>query len=193
VTELCRRHGPGERVARVLERLRDMRGLPAVIQADNGSELRGQVLDQWAYDLMACSCSLFKPGKPIQNAFIESFNARLREECLNQRAFVSLNDARRKIEQWRIEYNQERPRSSLDNLPPEEFAALAGSQGARPSRAPLDQRKKGWFQRRTTLRPRIQNPGSFSATLKTARRVAGKTEIGTTEHESKMNQNPGNY
>jgi hypothetical protein len=63
------------------------------------------------------------PGKPIQNAYIESFNARLREECLNEHVFLSLDDARRKIECWRIAYNRERSHSSLGNLTPEEFAA----------------------------------------------------------------------
>ena len=64
-----------------------------------------------------------EPGKPIQNAFIESFNSRLREECLNEQVFVSLKDARRKIELWRLQYNRERPHSSLGYLAPEEFAA----------------------------------------------------------------------
>jgi len=115
---------PGERVTRVLGRLHETRGLPVVIQADNGPELRGQVLDQWAYD-HGVHLQFIERGKPIQNAYIESFNARLREECLNEHVFVSLNDARRKIEQWRIAYNRERPHSSLGNLTPEEFAALA--------------------------------------------------------------------
>ena len=71
-----------------------------------------------------------EPGKPIQNAHIESFNARLRDECLNEHAFVSLADARVKIEKWRIEYNRERPHSSLGNLTPEEFAAQAANPGS---------------------------------------------------------------
>jgi Integrase core domain len=99
-----------------------------VIQADNGPELRGQVLDQWAYDY-GVHLQFIERGKPIQNAYIESFNARLREECLNEHVFVSLNDARRKIEQWRIAYNRECPHSSLGNLTPEEFAALAKEPG----------------------------------------------------------------
>ena len=112
----------GERVTKVLERLRRMRGLPSVIQADNGPELRGRVLDQWAYE-NGVRLQFIEPGKPIQNAYIESFNARLREECLNAHVFVSLDDARNKIEKWRAEYNRERPHSSLGNLTPEEFAA----------------------------------------------------------------------
>ena len=117
----------GERVTRVLERLRSVRGLPAVIQADNGPELRGRVLDPWAYD-NGVRRQFIEPGKPIQHAHIESFNARLREEGLNEHVFVSLDDARSKIERWRIAYNRERPPSSLGNLTPEEFAAAAQSQ-----------------------------------------------------------------
>lgn len=79
------------------------------------------MLDQWAYE-RGVKLQFIEPGKPIQNALIESFNSRLREECLNEHVFVSLDDARRKIEQWRIEYNQERPHSSLGYLTPEEFA-----------------------------------------------------------------------
>jgi putative transposase len=99
---------PGERVTRVLGRLHETRGLPVVIQADNGPELRGQTLDQWAHD-HGVHLQFIERGKPIQNAYIESFNARLREECLNEHVFVSLDDARRKIEQWRIAYKPRTP------------------------------------------------------------------------------------
>jgi putative transposase len=118
----------GERVKRVLERLASGRGLPAVIQSDNGPEFTGRVLDQWAYE-RGVKLQFIEPGKPIQNAFIESFNAWLREECLNQHVFVSLDDARSKIEKWRVEYNRERPHSSLGNLTPEEFAVQAANPG----------------------------------------------------------------
>jgi putative transposase len=119
----------GERVTRVMERLRTTRGLLLVIQADNGPELRGRVLDQWAYK-HGVRLQFIEPDKPIQNAHIESFNARLREECLNEHVFVSLEDARSKIEKWRIQYNHERPHSSLGNLTPEEFAAQAADPGS---------------------------------------------------------------
>jgi putative transposase len=119
----------GERVTRVLERLRTTRGLPLVIQADNGPELRGRTLDQWAYE-HGVQLQFIEPGKPIQNAHIESFNARSREECLNEHVFVSLDDARSKIEKWRIQYNRERRYSSLGNLTPEEFAAQAVDPGS---------------------------------------------------------------
>ena len=113
----------GERVIRVLERLCEMRAVPTIIQSDNGPEFRGRVMDEWAY-ARGVRLQFIEPGKPIQNAFIESFNSRLREECLNDQVFLSLEDARRKIEQWRVQYNRERPHSSLGYLAPEEFAAL---------------------------------------------------------------------
>jgi putative transposase len=111
----------GERVKRVLERLRASRGLPEVILTDNGPEFTGRVLDEWAGDNHV-QLQFIEPGKPIQNAFIESFNSRLREECLNEHVFVSLDDARRKIEAWRQDYNQVRPHSSLGHLTPDEFS-----------------------------------------------------------------------
>ena len=80
------------------------------MQADNGPELRGRVLAQWAYE-HALKLQFIAPGKPIQNAYIESFNARLREACCNEHVFPSLADARRKIEAWRIDYNNHRPHS----------------------------------------------------------------------------------
>jgi hypothetical protein len=89
-----------------------------------GPGLRGRTLDQWAYE-HGVRLQFIEPGKPIQNAYVESFNARLREECLNEHVFVSLDDARSKIEKWRIQYNQERPHSSLGNLTPEEFAGAS--------------------------------------------------------------------
>jgi putative transposase len=122
----------GERVTRVLERLCEVRGLPVVIQSDNGPEFRGLVMDEWAYR-RGVRLQFIEPGKPIQNAFIESFNSRLRDECLNEQVFVSLADARQRIEQWRVQYNRERPHSSLGYLAPEEFAASTGQTGSAPA------------------------------------------------------------
>ena len=82
----------------------------------------GLVLDQWAGDNHV-QLQFIEPGKPIQNAFIESFNSRLREECLNEHVFMSLDDARCKIEHWRVHYNRHRPHSSLGYVSPEEFAS----------------------------------------------------------------------
>jgi putative transposase len=154
----------GERVTRVLERLRRERGLPLVIQADNGPELRGRVLDQWAYE-HGVKLQFIAPGKPIQNAYIESFNARLREECLNEHVFLSLDDARRKIECWRIAYNRERPHSSLGNLTPEEFAARhqRSSAIARTAWPATDQELTGAAHSAPASYPK---PNRFSATLR---------------------------
>ena len=111
----------GLRVQAVLDRLADTRGLPKSITVDNGPEFYGQVLDQWAYRT-AVELSFIRPGKPNENAYIESFNGKFRDECLNEHWFLSLAHARRVIETWRIEYNTERPHSSLGNRTPEEFA-----------------------------------------------------------------------
>jgi putative transposase len=108
----------GERVVRVLERLRETRGLPQVIQTDNGPEFSGHKLDAWAYRNQV-RLFFIEPGKPVQNAHIESFNGKLRNECLNLEWFNNLREAKRIIEAWRIQYNQFRPHSSLNNLPPE--------------------------------------------------------------------------
>jgi putative transposase len=108
----------GERVVRVLERLKETRGLPAVIQTDNGPEFTGHALDAWSYKNRV-KLFFIEPGKPVQNAHIESFNGKLRNECLNMEWFTSLREARTVIEEWRISYNEFRPHSSLGNLPPE--------------------------------------------------------------------------
>jgi putative transposase len=112
---------PGERVARVLDRLIKSGRKPEVIVVDNGPEFAGKVLDTWAVRNKV-QLRFIDPGKPIQNAYIESFNARLRDECLNQNWFVSLEEARRVIEHWREDYNQQRPHGSLGHQTPEEFA-----------------------------------------------------------------------
>ena len=111
----------GRRVAAVLERLADLRGLPLSITVDHGPEFEGQVLDEWAYR-RGVSLNFIRPGKPVENAYVESFNGRFRDECLNEHWFLTLAHAREVIEQWRIEYNTERPHSSLGDVTPEEFA-----------------------------------------------------------------------
>ncbi|APF89354.1 integrase (plasmid) [Ralstonia solanacearum FJAT-91] len=112
---------PGLRVKQVLERLKEMRGLPASITVDNGPEFAGKVLDAWAYEA-GVTLSFIRPGKPVENAYIESFNGRFRDECLNEHWFVSMRHARQLIEEWRVEYNTERPHSSLGYLTPAQFA-----------------------------------------------------------------------
>ena len=111
----------GTRVKAVLERLADVRGLPRSITVDHGPEFEGQVLDAWAYE-RGVQLSFIRPGKPNENAYIESFNGKFRDECLNEHWFITMAQARRTIEAWRIEYNTERPHSSLGDLTPEEFA-----------------------------------------------------------------------
>lgn len=111
----------GLRVRRVLDRIASERGLPEAIVLDNGPEFRGRALAAWSEERRV-RLEFIQPGKPAQNAYAESFNGRLRDECLNANWFTSLSDARRKIESWRQDYNQQRPHSSLNYLPPAEFA-----------------------------------------------------------------------
>ena len=111
----------GQRVAEVLTRLSMTVGLPAVIRVDNGPEFTSKALDQWAYR-HGVHLDLIRPGRPVENAFIESFNASLRKECLNSHWFQTLEEAKQKIEEWRKEYNRVRPHSSLGNLTPREYA-----------------------------------------------------------------------
>ena len=111
----------GSRVRRVLDRIASERGLPEAIVLDNGPEFRGRALAAWSEEPRV-RLEFIQPGKPAQNASGESFNGRLRDECLNANWFTSLSDARRKIESWRQDYNELRPHSSLNYLPPAEFA-----------------------------------------------------------------------
>jgi len=111
---------PGLRVRRVLEKLPAMRGLPEAITLDNGPELISKVVDEWAHRNNV-KFDFIEPGKPTQNGYIESFNGKFRDECLDENYFLTLFEARQTIEDWRIEYNTERPHSSLDDLTPEEF------------------------------------------------------------------------
>ena len=112
---------PGVGVVDVLEAIAALPGYPKQIVIDNGPEFTGRVLDAWAYD-KGVELRFIEPGKPTQNAFVESFNGRFRDECLNQHWFVTLADAQRIIEHWRQDYNTIRPHSSLGNLTPVEFA-----------------------------------------------------------------------
>lgn len=112
---------PGCRVVRVLERLADTRGLPKVIVVDNGPEFAGRALDTWASE-NSLKLHFIRPGKPIENAYIESFNGRVRDECLNQNEFYSLFEARHRLDMWRIDYNRNRPHGALGGKTPEQFA-----------------------------------------------------------------------
>lgn len=112
---------PSVRVIEVLEQLHAERGLPEVIVTDNGSEFTSRAFDAWAY-ARGIRIEYIQPGKPVQNAFIESFNGTLRDDCLNMHWFVSLDDAKVTIEDWRRDYNNFRPHSSLGGLTPTEYA-----------------------------------------------------------------------
>ncbi len=112
---------PGRRVASVLERLAESRGLPQSVTVDNGPEFVSKALDEWAYRNQL-KLRFIEPGKPQQNAYIESFNGKFRDECLNEHWFLSMHHARQVIAAWRQEYNDERPHSSLGYLTPNRFA-----------------------------------------------------------------------
>lgn len=112
---------PGRRVVAVLERLAEGWGLPKSVTVDNGPEFISKVLDEWAYRKQL-RLRFIQPGKPQQNAYIESFNGKFRDECLNEHWFLSMRHARQVIEAWRQEYNNERPHSSLGYLTPNRFA-----------------------------------------------------------------------
>src|SRR5277367_1768324 len=102
----------GEQVAAVMNRIDAVRGAPKSIHVDNGPEFVSRALDQWAY-MHQVTLDFSRPGKPTDNALVESFNGRLRDECLNTNWFISLDDAKRKIEAWREQYNESRPHTAL--------------------------------------------------------------------------------
>ena len=135
---------PGLRVVQVLEKVVQERGLPEAIQVDNGPEFISRAVDQWAYG-KGVALHFIEPGKPVQNAFIESFNGKFRDECLNQNWFVSLEDARRIIETWRVDYNTVRPHSSLGYQTPEEYAAEVAARPASPP-TPVASVTPAWAQ-----------------------------------------------
>ena len=115
----------GRRVVRVLEEFAKTRPLPKVIVQDNGTEFTSGAFLSWA-EKRGIELRFIQPGKPNQNAFVESFNGKFRLECLNAHWFSTLEDARREIETWRVDYNDVRPHSSLEQTPPAEFAVAHG-------------------------------------------------------------------
>lgn len=112
----------GEQVAQALEPVVRQRGAPRSITVDNGSEFASRVMDAWAYRHRV-QLEFIRPGKPVENGFIESFNGRLRDECLNVEVFFTLEDVREKLTRWREDYNHQRPHSSLQDETPAAFAA----------------------------------------------------------------------
>ncbi len=111
----------GRKVVGALDRVVKRTGYLKMITVDNRSEFTSKALDAWAYE-HGVKLDFIRPGKPVENAVIESFNGRLRDECLNTNVFISLHDARQKIEAWCIDYNEHRPHGSLGHLTPVEFA-----------------------------------------------------------------------
>jgi len=125
----------GVRVARELDRIAAMRGYPCMVVSDNGTELTSNAILKWQQERSG-EWHYIQPGKPMQNGFMESFNGRLRDECLNEHLFATLKEARNIIEAWRIDYNTERPHTSLDGLTPVEFA-IRPKQGHNQNRLSL--------------------------------------------------------
>ena len=112
----------GKKVAAALDQLATHRGYPKTITVDNGTEVYSKEMDAWAYR-HGVKLDFIRPGAPVENGFIESFNGRLRDELLNAELFLDLLDARRKLEAWRRDYNGNRPHSALSDMTPNEFAA----------------------------------------------------------------------
>ncbi|SUP25305.1 integrase catalytic subunit [Vibrio fluvialis] len=112
----------GDEVVITLESIAAFRGYPASIRTDQGPEFTGKALDQWDYQ-HGVILKLIQAGKPTQNAYIESFNGKFRDECLNEHWFRDLSHARDLISLWRMDYNENRPHSALGYLTPSEFAA----------------------------------------------------------------------
>jgi len=111
----------GARVVRELEKTMAVRGRPNTIVSDNGTEFTSMAILRWVQET-GLDWHYIAPGKPTQNAFIESFNGKLRDECLNENLFSSLTDAKDVLKDWKEDYNHHRPHSSLGNLTPQEFA-----------------------------------------------------------------------
>ena len=113
---------PTSTVIKILDGVIALRGAPSVITVDNGPEFTSHNFDEWAYR-NKIQLDFIQPGRPTENGYIESFNGKLRDECLNSSWFSSLDDAREVIERWRREYNETRPHSSLRNLAPLQYLA----------------------------------------------------------------------
>lgn len=118
----------GDHLTRIMDEICSRRGRPAIIRSDNGAEFTGRAMLTWAHR-NGVTLRLIEPGKPNQNAYIESFNGRFRDECLNENWFTSLSHARALIETWRCEYNEERPKKSLGGADARSIRKAVGHQG----------------------------------------------------------------
>lgn len=112
---------PAQVVTDVLDGIIQMRGAPAALKLDNGTEFTSRHFDAWAY-LSGIQLDFIRPGRPVENGFIESFNGKLRDECLSQHWFLSLQEAQEQLVAFREDYNETRPHSSLGNIPPSVYA-----------------------------------------------------------------------
>jgi putative transposase len=130
---------PSVRVIRVLEQIAEGRALPQVIRTDNGPEFTSRQFLSWSVEKRVRATTI-QPGKPVQNAYIESFNGRFRDECLNMNWFANLRDARWKVQHWRLDYNRVRPHSSLSNRSPETFRRCHEVVGEFPIKGELKNR-----------------------------------------------------
>ena len=140
---------PGTRVLRVLEQLAEERGLPSAIRVDHGPEFICDAMRRWC-ERKKVGLDYIEPGKPMQNGHVESFNGKLRDECLNTHWFTSLRQARNIIESWRTDYNQARPHSALGYATPNEFASRSSASFAVE------------ILSNTTAKPRPGNPGGLA-------------------------------
>jgi putative transposase len=163
----------GLRVARVLEDLKIERGLPGQIRSDNGPEFTSRALDQWAYE-HGIRWHYIQPGRPMENGYVESFNGRLRDECLNENWFGDLAEARETIEAWRQDYNRCRPHSALGYRTPEEFAKSAAAgcgkdaslgNPAKNAGFPLSHSHGGYGNESASAMLETQNPENVSLSL----------------------------
>lgn len=159
----------GRSVAAALERMVGELGAPVSIIVDHGTEFMPKALEEWAWQ-RGIKLDFIRPGKPNENAHIESFNGHLRDECLNVNQFTSLDDTRHKIEAWRQDYNHARPHSSLRNLTPHEFARQGSKNGsvkAAISRFELSQNgtKVETLETQALTRPRNRGNSNSTYTL----------------------------
>jgi len=151
---LAKRYLSGSDVASVLDRVVAERGTPFSITVDNGSEFAGRAMDAWAHH-RGVQLAFIRPGRPVENGFIESFNGRLRDECLNVELFVSIEEAQQILEAWRFDYNHHRPHSALGDKAPATYAAHVET-GTSPSPGEDEQAAasvKGSLRRHAALDP----------------------------------------
>jgi putative transposase len=153
----------GEKVATALDKVVALRGTPASITVDNGTEFASKAMDLWAYRNRV-HLDFIRPGKPVENGYIESFNGKLRNECLNVEVFFTLADARRKLHLWRRDYNHYRPHSALADRTPAEFAA-ACSGGKDGDETALENAPRFPLSHRTTTTGNILTHDHLSTVL----------------------------